>query len=64
MKNIRSFTALDFETLTAERSSACAIGLVKVIDGYITQNSILSLSQSRTHALLITPQFMVSRVIW
>ena len=37
MKNIRSFTALDFETLTAERSSACAIGLVKVIDGYITQ---------------------------
>lgn len=32
-----SFTALDFETLTAERSSACAIGLVKVADGVIVQ---------------------------
>lgn len=34
---IDSFTAIDFETMTAERSSACAIGLVKVIDGNISQ---------------------------
>lgn len=32
-----NFTALDFETMTGERSSACAIGLVKVVDGVILQ---------------------------
>lgn len=32
-----SFTAIDFETMTAERTSACAIGLAKVINGNITQ---------------------------
>lgn len=37
MLSLNSFTALDFETFTAERSSACAIGLVKVIDGQIIQ---------------------------
>lgn len=37
MSKLQSFTALDFETFTAERSSACAIGLVKVIDGHIVQ---------------------------
>ena len=37
MKYLDSFTALDFETFTAERSSACAIGLVKVINGHIVQ---------------------------
>ena len=37
MDNIDSFTAIDFETMTAERTSACAVGLVKVIDGHITQ---------------------------
>lgn len=35
MDALKSFTALDFETFTAERSSACAIGLAKVIDGHI-----------------------------
>lgn len=35
MPTLNSFTALDFETFTAERTSACAIGLVKVIDGHI-----------------------------
>ncbi len=35
MSKLRIFTALDFETFTAERSSACAIGLVKVVDGHI-----------------------------
>lgn len=37
MDSIDSFTAIDFETMTAERTSACAIGLVKVIAGHITQ---------------------------
>lgn len=35
MSKLHSFTALDFETFTAERSSACAIGLVKVVAGHI-----------------------------
>lgn len=35
MNHLKTFTALDFETFTPERSSACAIGLVKVIDGHI-----------------------------
>ncbi|HBN63021.1 MULTISPECIES: exonuclease domain-containing protein [Duncaniella] len=37
MLKLHSFTALDFETFTAERSSACAIGLVKVVAGHIVQ---------------------------
>lgn len=35
MEPLKSFTALDFETFTPERSSACAVGLVKVKDGHI-----------------------------
>lgn len=35
MPYLHYFTALDFETFTPERSSACAIGLVKVVDGHI-----------------------------
>lgn len=35
MQRFHTFTALDFETFTAERSSACAIGLVKVVAGHI-----------------------------
>ena len=31
------FVAIDFETMTALRTSACAIGMVKVIDGEIVQ---------------------------
>lgn len=31
------FTAIDFETMTGARSSACAIGLVKVVNGQIVQ---------------------------
>lgn len=31
------FVAIDFETMTACRTSACAIGMVKVIDGEIVQ---------------------------
>lgn len=32
-----NFTALDFETMTASRTSACAIGLVRCVDGVITE---------------------------
>lgn len=35
MEPLKSFTALDFETFTPERSSACAVGLAKVKDGHI-----------------------------
>lgn len=35
--DLKSFTTLDFETFTAERSSACEIGLVKVIEGNIVK---------------------------
>lgn len=31
------FVAIDFETMSPERTSACAIGMVKVIDGEIVQ---------------------------
>ncbi len=37
MLSLKSFTSIDFETFTAERSSACAIGLVKVVNGCIVQ---------------------------
>ena len=36
MENL-TFTAIDFETMTPERTSACAIGLVKVVDGVIVE---------------------------
>lgn len=31
------FVAIDFETMTAKRTSACALGMVRVIDGVIAQ---------------------------
>ncbi len=31
------FVAIDFETMTSKRTSACALGMVKVIDGVIMQ---------------------------
>lgn len=52
MEHINSFTAIDFETMTAERTSACAIGLVKVIGGQITQrfySLINPIPDNRTH---------------
>lgn len=52
MDSIDSFTAIDFETMTAERASACAIGLVKVIVGHITQrfySLINPIPDSREH---------------
>lgn len=35
MAKLTSFTAIDLETFTAERTSACAIGLAKVVAGHI-----------------------------
>lgn len=52
MKYTDNFTAIDFETMTAERSSACAVGLVKVIDGQIIQrfySLINPIPDQRTH---------------
>lgn len=33
----RSFVSIDFETMTPEQTSACAVGLVKVVDNVIVQ---------------------------
>lgn len=33
-----NFVAIDFETMTSELTSACAIGLVKVINGHLQQS--------------------------
>ena len=35
--DLRNFTAFDFETANYKRSSACAIGLVKVENGVIVE---------------------------
>ena len=35
---VSNFVAIDFETMTAELTSACAIGMVKVINGYVQQS--------------------------
>lgn len=35
--NTDDFVAIDFETMTGLRTSACAVGMVKVIDGQIVQ---------------------------
>lgn len=46
------FTAIDFETMTAEMTSACAIGLVRVENGVIVQkfySLIKPVPDSRTH---------------
>lgn len=35
--NYKSFVSIDFETMTPDLTSACAVGLVKVVDGIIFQ---------------------------
>jgi DNA polymerase-3 subunit epsilon len=35
---VSNFVAIDFETMTADLTSACAIGMVKVINGYVQQS--------------------------
>lgn len=62
--NISNFVAIDFETMTPELTSACAVGLVKVINGTI-QKKFYSLIkpipdlQNRTntaiHGIIIPP---------
>lgn len=34
---VLNFVSIDFETMTAEHTSACAVGIVKVVDGTIQQ---------------------------
>jgi len=36
-----NFVAIDFETMTAERTSACALGMVKVLNNVIVEKSYL-----------------------
>lgn len=36
----QDFVAIDFETMTPELTSACAIGLVRVHNGVISKHSI------------------------
>lgn len=67
MDKVLNFVAVDFETMTAELTSACAIGLVKVIDGNIQQkfysliNPILDgRERNNTHIHGITPEMVVS----
>lgn len=64
MRNL-NFVAIDFETMTAELTSACAIGLVKVINGNIQQEfySLInpipdSREQNNTHVHGITPEMV------
>lgn len=59
------FTAIDFETMTAEMTSACAIGLVRVENGVIVQKfySLIkpfpdSRSHNNTHVHGITPEMV------
>lgn len=37
MRIPKNFTAIDFETMTAETTSACAVGVVQVNNGVIMQ---------------------------
>ena len=62
---VSNFVAIDFETMTAELTSACAIGLVKVINGNIQQEfySLInpipdSREQNNTHVHGITPEMV------
>lgn len=66
-----NFTALDFETMTAERTSACAIGLVRCEKGVILQK-VFSLirpipdEREKTNTFVhgITPQQTVNAPTW
>lgn len=62
---IFDFTAIDFETMTAEMTSACAIGIVRVENGVIVQKfySLIkpvpdSRSHNNTHVHGITPEMV------
>ena len=60
-----NFTAIDFETMTAEMTSACAIGLVRVENGVIVQKFYSLIkpfpdfrSHNNTHVHGITPEMV------
>lgn len=41
MSSLNTFTAIDFETAQGKRHSICQVGLVRVVDGNITQEIVL-----------------------
>ena len=67
MMETLNFVAIDFETMTPELTSACAIGLVRVTDGNIQQKFYSLINpipdnrdQNNTHIHCITPEMVVS----
>ena len=67
MMETLNFVAIDFETMTPELTSACAIGLVRVTDGNIQQKFYSLINpipdnrdQNNTHIHGITPEMVVS----
>lgn len=52
---LRNFTAFDFETANYKRSSACAIGLVKVEDGIIVKEKSFLIKPQPNYFI---PQFI------
>ena len=55
------FTALDFETMTGERTSACAIGVARVVDGIIVEKYFSLLKpipddRTKNNALVVSLQ--------
>ncbi len=53
----QDFVAIDFETMTPELTSACAIGLVRVHNGVISQNSTHLSNRYQTPGLNVTPMY-------
>lgn len=60
-----NFTAIDFETMTGERTSACAIGVARVVDGIIVEKYFSLLKpipddRTKNNALVngITPEMV------
>ena len=70
MKHI-DFTAIDFETMTAARTSACAIGIVRVENCVITQKfySLIkpipdAKESNNTYVHGITPEMVINAPTW
>ncbi len=65
------FTAIDFETMTAERTSACAIGIVRVENDVIVQKFYSLINPipdnreaNNTHVHGITPEMVAKAPSW
>lgn len=54
----QDFVAIDFETMTPELTSACAIGLVRVHSGVISQKFYSLIKPILTPELNATPMYM------